>query len=80
MQSEKINPGRRQNFMKASSVRVTLGEENITNATFLKHREKSFRAKRPNVFLSLDSVLGGGGLDKSWPTYRNEIRVDYVWF
>ena len=76
---KEINPGTRQNYRRAWRTRDTLEEENITNATVLKHRGKLFRAKRPNVFLSLDNVLGGGVLDKCWPTYRNEIRVDYVW-
>ena len=78
-QCKEINPGTRQNSMKAWRIRDTLEEENITNTTVLKHRGKSFRAKRPNVFLSLDSVLGGGVLNKCWPTYRSEIRVDYLW-
>jgi hypothetical protein len=45
---------------ESRSVRVTLDEEKIPS--FLKPIERYCRAKSLNVFLSLDSVLGVGGL------------------
>lgn len=45
MQNENINPGTRQNFMKAWRIRDSLEEENIINTTFQSTQKKHFEPK-----------------------------------
>lgn len=80
MQSKRDKSRHKTEFHESLEHQGYLGRGKHYKYSFSKAQRKVILSQRPNVFLSLDSVLGGGGLDKCWPTYRNEIRVDDLWF